>query len=157
MFLRICLYSIYSFLVIVILVYQVKLNENRNAAPAEIKQVYLFFRYFMLFLLLFISSNRSFMVLVFVSSPQNLNSVISYSLSCRPKPVRPSFIFRIQIKIFLVKSASFLTLHSQQRNWHVQGSEIRCWNGLCDINGSTIILWSYENSTEKEKATRKQK
>ncbi len=40
----------------------------------------------MLFLLLFISSNRSFMVLVFVSSPQNKNSVISYSLSSRSKP-----------------------------------------------------------------------
>uniref|UniRef100_A0A8C1UPK0 Rho GTPase activating protein 4b n=1 Tax=Cyprinus carpio TaxID=7962 RepID=A0A8C1UPK0_CYPCA len=30
--------------------------------------------------------------------------------SCRSKPVRPSFIFRTQIKIFLMKSESFLTL-----------------------------------------------
>uniref|UniRef100_A0A8C1JW99 Rho GTPase activating protein 4b n=1 Tax=Cyprinus carpio TaxID=7962 RepID=A0A8C1JW99_CYPCA len=36
--------------------------------------------------------------------------------SCRSKPVRPSFIFRTQIKIFLMKSESFLTLHKHQCN-----------------------------------------
>jgi len=39
-----------------------------------------------------------------VSSPKNENSVINYSPSCRSKPVRPSFIFGTQIKIFLIKS-----------------------------------------------------
>ncbi len=37
-----------------------------------------------------------------------------------PNPLRPLFIFRTQIKIFLMKSESFLTLHWQQRNYHVQ-------------------------------------
>ncbi len=35
------------------------------------------------------------------SSPKNENSVINYSPWCRSKPVRPSLIFRTQIKIFL--------------------------------------------------------
>ncbi len=35
------------------------------------------------------------------------------------KPVRPSFIFRTQMKIFLMNSESCLTLHRQQHNWHV--------------------------------------
>ncbi len=43
-----------------------------------------------------------------LSSPKNENSVINYSPSCRSKPVRLSFIFRAQIKIFLMKSKSFL-------------------------------------------------
>ncbi len=42
------------------------------------------------------------------SSHKNDNSVINYSPSCRPKPVRLSFIFRTQIKILLMKSESFL-------------------------------------------------
>ncbi len=33
------------------------------------------------------------------------------------------FIFGKQIKIFLTKSESFLTLHRQQNNWNVQGLE----------------------------------
>uniref|UniRef100_A0A671NRP1 ADAM metallopeptidase domain 19a n=1 Tax=Sinocyclocheilus anshuiensis TaxID=1608454 RepID=A0A671NRP1_9TELE len=37
-------------------------------------------------------------------SPKNENSVINYSPSCRSTPLRPSFIFRTQIKIFLIKS-----------------------------------------------------
>ncbi len=41
------------------------------------------------------------------------------SPSCRSKPTRPSIIFGIQIKIFLMKSESFLTLHRQQGNWNV--------------------------------------
>ncbi len=36
-----------------------------------------------------------------------------------PNTVRPWFIFGTQIKIFLMKSESFLTLHRQQRNWHI--------------------------------------
>ncbi len=35
---------------------------------------------------------------------------------CHSKPVRPLFIFGTQIKIFLIKSESFLTLHRQQCN-----------------------------------------
>ncbi len=40
-----------------------------------------------------------------------------------PIKPRPLFIFRTQIKIFLIKSESFLTLHRQQHNYHVQGPE----------------------------------
>ncbi len=42
--------------------------------------------------------------------------------ACRSKPVRPSFIFRTQIKMFLMKSESYLTLHRQQHNWNVPRS-----------------------------------
>ncbi len=34
--------------------------------------------------------------------------VVNYSPSCRSKYIRPSFIFRTQIKIFLMKSERFL-------------------------------------------------
>ncbi len=50
---------------------------------------------------------------------KNESSVINYSPSCCSKPVRPSFIFRTQFKIFLMKSKSFLTLHRQQCNLNV--------------------------------------
>ncbi len=59
------------------------------------------------------------------------------------KPIRPSFIFGTQIKIFLMKSESFLTLHRQQGNYHVQGPERyqeHRQNSPCDISGSTVIL-----------------
>ncbi len=52
-------------------------------------------------------------------SSKNENSLINYSPSCHSKHVRPLFIFRSQIKIFLMKSESFLALHRQQWNWHV--------------------------------------
>uniref|UniRef100_A0A8C1I7Z4 Pleckstrin homology-like domain, family B, member 2b n=1 Tax=Cyprinus carpio TaxID=7962 RepID=A0A8C1I7Z4_CYPCA len=42
---------------------------------------------------------------------KNFNSVINYSPSCHSKPIRSLFIFRIQIKSFLMKFKSFLTLH----------------------------------------------
>ncbi len=42
--------------------------------------------------------------------PKNENSVVNYSPSYRSKPVRPSFIYRTQIKIFLMNSESSLTL-----------------------------------------------
>ncbi len=51
---------------------------------------------------------------------QKIKIVINYSPSCRSKPVRPSFIFGTQIKIFLMKSES---LHRQQRSYDVQGPE----------------------------------
>ncbi len=53
---------------------------------------------------------------------QNHKSVINYSPSCHSKPVRPSFIFGTQIKIFLMKSESYLTLHRQKHNWNVPRS-----------------------------------
>ncbi len=49
--------------------------------------------------------------------------VINYSPSCRSKPLRPSFIFRTQIRIVLMKSESFLTLHREKGSYHVQGPE----------------------------------
>ncbi len=49
--------------------------------------------------------------------------VINHLPWWRSKPVRPSFIFGTQIKMFLIKSESSLTLHRQQCNWHVQGPE----------------------------------
>ncbi len=49
---------------------------------------------------------------------RNQNFVINYSPSCQP--VRPLFIFRTQVKIFLMKSKSFLTLHRRQHLWQVQ-------------------------------------
>ncbi len=48
--------------------------------------------------------------------------VINYSPSCRSKPVRPSFIFGTQIKMFFMKSESYQTLHRQQCNWNVPRS-----------------------------------
>ncbi len=44
----------------------------------------------------------------------NIFFVVNYSPSCRSKYIRPSFIFRTQIKIFLMKSERFLrNLHRQ--------------------------------------------
>ncbi len=77
-------------------------------------------------------------------SPKNENSVINYSPSCCSKPVRPLFIFGTQIKIFLLKSESFLTLYRQQHNYHVQGPE----------SGSILMkLWEYFLYTRKTKIT----
>ncbi len=53
----------------------------------------------------------------------NEHSVINYSPSCRSKPIKPSFIFRTQIKIVLMKSESSLTLCRQQWSLHDQGPE----------------------------------
>ncbi len=61
--------------------------------------------------------------------PQNENYVINYSPSCRSKPVRPSFIFRTQIKIFMMKCESFLTLHRPQHNCNVPRSRNVARNG----------------------------
>jgi len=44
------------------------------------------------------------------SSPKNEDSVSNYSPSCCSNPVRLSFIFWTQIKIFLMKSKSYLSL-----------------------------------------------
>ncbi len=71
--------------------------------------------------LLFLGQNQE---TTWVSSPKKENSVINYSPSCRSKPIRPSFIFRTHIKIFLMKFESFLTLHRQQGNYHGQGRRV---------------------------------
>ncbi len=62
------------------------------------------------------------------SSPKNVcipNSVIIYLPSCGSKPVIPLFIFGTQIKLFLIKSKSFLTLHRQQWNWNMTQKDIK--------------------------------
>jgi len=46
-----------------------------------------------------------------VSSPQNKNSVINYSPSCHYKPVRLSFIFGTQMKIFLMTECCPIFFH----------------------------------------------
>ncbi len=51
--------------------------------------------------------------------------VINYSLSCRSKPIRPLFIFRTQIRIFLMKSGSFLTLYGKQCIWNLNHNQLR--------------------------------
>ncbi len=75
------------------------------------------------------------------SSPKNENSVINYSPLCRSNPIRPSFIFITQIKIFVMKSESFLTIHRKQCNWNVP----RPRNA---VRTSLVIhcLWSYEKT-----------
>ncbi len=93
---------------------------------------------------MFISPIFRFKVIV---HPKKKNSVINYSPSCCSKPARPLFIFRTHIKIFLMKSESFLALHRQQHNWHVQGIVIF---SPCDISCSTLILWSYKNTFENK-------
>ncbi len=62
-----------------------------------------------------------------------------YSPSSHFKPVRPSFIFGgSQIKIFLMKSESFLTLHIAITEMFPERS--------MDISVSSVILWSYKNT-----------
>ncbi len=56
-----------------------------------------------------------------VSLPNNEHSVTNYSPSCCSKPIRPWFIFGTQIKIFFMKSESFLLFHRQQGSYLVQG------------------------------------
>jgi len=55
---------------------------------------------------------------------KNNISVINYSPLCRFKPVRPSFIFGTQIKIFLMKSEKFFISHRNQCDYyHIQRPE----------------------------------
>ncbi len=67
-------------------------------------------------------------------------SIIYSPLRCS-KPIRPSFIFRTQICIFLMKSESFLAVCKQRCNWNVQGLETY----PCDIRDSAVLLLSYKN------------
>ncbi len=48
------------------------------------------------------------------SPSKNENAVINYSLSSHSKPTRPSIIFVTQMKVFLIKYETILTLHRQQ-------------------------------------------
>ncbi len=57
------------------------------------------------------------------SSAKNENYVNNVSSSCCSKPVRLSLVFGKQMKILLMKTESFLTLHRQWRIYHVQGPE----------------------------------
>ncbi len=56
----------------------------------------------------------------------------SITLSCRSKPVRPSFIFRTQIKIFLMKSESFL----------MESKGTTTFNAIVKILHVTSIIWA---------------
>ncbi len=68
----------------------------------------------------------SFLVKGIVHPKIKIMSFITHVPSCRPTPVRPSFIFGKQIVFFcfvFMKSESFLTLHWQQGYYHDQGTE----------------------------------
>ncbi len=60
--------------------------------------------------------NRGLKHLKGIIHPKKYISVINYSSSCNFKPIRPKFIFETKIKIFLLKSECFLTLHRPQQN-----------------------------------------
>ncbi len=75
--------------------------------------------------------------------PKNENDIIIYSPWCRSKPVRPLFIIRTQIKIFLMISER--PSHRQQGSLHDQGPEKYQddqQSSPCGISLSTVILWS---------------
>ncbi len=55
-----------------------------------------------------------------VSSPKNETSVINLMLF---ETMRPPFIFKKQIQIFVMESESSQTLHRQQGSLHNQGPE----------------------------------
>ncbi len=80
--------------------------------------------------------------------PQLCSSVINYSPSCHSKPVRP-FIFGTQIKIFLMNPRAFwrfIDSNATDMFKAQKGSKNIDKNSSCDISGSTVILWSYENA-----------
>ncbi len=81
---------------------------------------------FILTLIFYIYSYGSFITLWWwpnTWSSHNELTNIHFGPTCRSKPIRPLFIFRTQMKIFLMKSESFLTVYRQQRNWNVQSPE----------------------------------
>ncbi len=62
------------------------------------------------------------------------------------------FQTRTQIKIFLMKSKSFLTLHKQQGSYHVQGPERyqkHRQNCPCNISGSTVMSYLWMNGWQR--------
>ncbi len=68
-------------------------------------------------------------------------------LTRNSKPVRPSFIFGTQIKIFLMKSESFLTLHRQQG--YYMGKAQKCSKDIgktvdltVDSGWTTDVTWT---------------
>ncbi len=91
------------------------------------------------------SSERSLQKKSFYLSSFLKGKFIQKCLFFFSKPVRPSFIFRTQIKIFLMKSKSFLILHRQQRNYHFQGPER--YKDFDKIVHVTLLVhyWCFEN------------
>ncbi len=85
------------------------------------------------------------------SSPKYENDVIINSPSCCSKPIRPSLILGTQIKIFFMKSMSFLTLHRLQQNYHIQGPETeqghRPWHQW--FNHKFMKLWGFIQFIQK--------
>ncbi len=81
--------------------------------------------------------------------------VINYPLSCRSRAVRPSFIFRTQIKIFLMKSESYLTLHRQQLNWKVPRSRnvvntsVKQWHQWLNFSFATLQEYFFVQRKQK--------
>jgi len=69
------------------------------------------------------------------------DSAINYSPSCRSK----NFIFGTQVKIFLMKSESFLSLHWQLHNYHIDQSKSslreRKTNSYSSFSEETYILY----------------
>ncbi len=76
----------------------------------------------------------------------NENSVFKYSPSCCYKPVRPSFLFGTQTKIFLMKPKSYLTLHKQQRNYHIQGPGSKVVNTSFELLNKVIIFVFFDHT-----------
>ncbi len=72
------------------------------------------------------------------SSPKNENSVINYSPSCHCKPVRPSFIFGTQIKIF------FYYPYRPQHNCNVLRSRNIASSSVKIVNLSSGVQTFYE-------------
>ncbi len=63
------------------------------------------------------------------------SSPINDSLSCRSRPERPMFIFGTQIKIFLMKSKSFLNLTRRRHS-----RECSCYSCECASKTDTGVL-----------------
>ncbi len=83
------------------------------------------------------------------SSLKNDNYVINYSLSCCSKPLRPSFIFGNKLRYFgwnprafwFCIDSSVAVTRSRPKN--IVRTSL---NSPGYISGSTVILWSYENT-----------
>jgi len=93
--------------------------------------------------------NTYFIGFLRVSSPKNEISVINYSPSYRFTSARPSFIFGTQIKIFLMKSKRFFFLSPIESNIITTFKDQKIskdLNSQHDYSGSTLMLWSDENT-----------
>ncbi len=84
-----------------------------------------------------------------VNKKQKLKGIVHSKINIMSLITLMLFQTRTQIKIFLMKSESFLTLHKQQGSYHIQGPERyqkHRWNSPCNISGSTVILGSFGNT-----------